>query len=119
MNAETNTESYLIEGGRVLDPATQLDAICDVHVEHGRIRAIAPGLSHQQLGCQSIAAKGCWVVPGGIDLRASASEPGSTSVESIASGLRAATAGGYCAMTMLPNTEPVHDNAVVTSYVLA
>ena len=55
----------VIQGGRVMDPATGLDGFCDVGVAGGRIGAIAPGLD--TTGAQIIAAAGKIVSPGFID----------------------------------------------------
>lgn len=63
------TSSLLVRGGRVIDPASGLDAVADVLVRDGRIAAIAPGLSPEGYADHRvIEAAGALVVPGLVDL---------------------------------------------------
>lgn len=117
MNSEPMTQQrILIRGGRVLDPATQRDEIADVLVEGGRIVAVGAGLD--AAGAEVIDAGGCWVAPGFIDLHVHLREPGQEYKEDIASGGRAAVAGGFTAVVCMANTHPVNDDPSVTEYIL-
>ncbi|CFX75145.1 Dihydroorotase [Syntrophomonas zehnderi OL-4] len=105
----------LIRGGRVIDPANEIDAIMDVLVADGKIEAIAPNI--QAEGAINIDAAGKWVCPGFIDMHVHLREPGFEYKEDIASGTRAAAAGGFTTVCCMPNTDPVIDNAAVASFV--
>ena len=106
----------LIRGGRVLDPASDRDEIADVLLEGGRIAAVGPGL--EAPGAAVVEAAGRWVAPGFVDLHAHLREPGQEYKEDIASGGRAAVAGGFTAMACMANTQPANDDPSVTDYVL-
>lgn len=106
----------LIRGGRVLDPASDRDEIADVLLEGGRIAAVGPGL--EAPGAAVVEAAGRWVAPGFVDLHAHLREPGQEYKEDIASGGRAAVAGGFTAVACMANTQPANDDPSVTDYVL-
>ena len=56
----------ILRGGRVIDPASKLDAICDVGFTGGRVAAVAPRIDEPATPVREVA--GCLVVPGMIDL---------------------------------------------------
>jgi dihydroorotase len=66
-----------------------------------------------------LEAKGLVVAPGFVDLHAHLREPGREDVETIATGARAAVAGGFTTVCAMPNTEPVCDNEAACGFVLA
>jgi len=105
-----------IRGGRVLDPAISRDELADLLVEDGRISAV--GVDLAPAGAERIDASGCWVVPGLVDLHAHLREPGQEYKEDIASGGRAAAAGGFTAVACMANTNPVNDDPSVTDFIL-
>jgi dihydroorotase len=105
-----------IRGGRVLDPASSRDEVTDLLVEDGRIAALGSDLA--PTGAERIDASGCWVVPGLVDLHAHLREPGHEYKEDIASGGRAAAAGGFSAVACMANTNPVNDDPSVTDFIL-
>ena len=105
---------FVIKNGRVIDPATRLDAVADVLMEDGLIRGVGPGLS----GDEVFDASGLIVAPGFIDMHVHLREPGFEYAETIESGSRAAAAGGFTSICPMPNTSPVNDNATVTSYIV-
>lgn len=103
--------SWIIENGRIIDPATQRDELGTLVVNGGRIAtARAPVCAD----AQRIDADGCWVVPGLIDMHTHLREPGEEYKEDVLSGARAAAAGGFTAIACMPNTTPVNDCAAVT-----
>jgi dihydroorotase len=106
----------LIKNGRVLDPASGLDAPGDVLVEDGAIAAVGPGLDAR--GAEILDAEGGWITPGFVDLHAHLREPGQEYKEDIASGGRAAVAGGFTSVACMANTQPVNDDPSVTDYIL-
>jgi dihydroorotase len=105
----------IIRNGRVMDPASGLDAIRDVAIEDGRIVAIGENLDAGLF--ESFDASGSIVAPGFIDMHVHLREPGFEYAETIETGSRAAAAGGFTSICCMPNTSPVNDNATVTSYI--
>ena len=103
--------SLLIKNGRLIDPAQNIDGPRDLWLEDGRVKAIdSPGAFPDQAG-RTIEAAGLWVLPGLIDMHVHLREPGHEYKETVASGLRAAAAGGFTAVVAMPNTSPAMDNA--------
>ena len=106
----------LIKNGRVLDPASGTDGILDVYIENGVIQEIGENLS---ISAKIIDATNMWVTPGLIDMHVHLRDPGGKHKETIATGTRAAAAGGFTTICSMPNTEPVTDNEFVVEYILS
>jgi len=102
----------LIKNGRVLDPASHTDRTLDVLVDGDRIQAVGANL--EASGAEIFDAAGLVVAPGFIDLHCHLREPGQELSETIETGTRAASRGGFTAVCSMPNTQPVNDNASVT-----
>jgi dihydroorotase len=111
----------VIRDGRVIDPSRGFDDIADVVIESGRVsrmgRHAGAGLTGEKV--RVVNASGHWVVPGFIDLHAHFREPGFEYKEDIASGLRAAAAGGFTSVCAMPNTKPVNDTRAITEMMMA
>ena len=100
--------NILIQGGRVIDPASGYDATADVAVSDGKILAtgiIPPGFVADTV----INATGCVVAPGLVDLSVRLREPGHEHEGMLVSELAAAVAGGVTSVVCPPDTEPVLD----------
>jgi len=110
--------SLLIKDGRVVDPANGLDGVADVLVTDGRIAKVGRGLKAPE-GTHVVTATDQVVCPGLIDIHVHLREPGFEYKETIATGTRAAAAGGFTAVVCMANTLPVNDNRSVTDYILA
>src|SRR5215471_13394853 len=106
----------VIRNGRVIDPSTNTDRIADVLIVDGRIAGVAPDLSSPK--AEVFDASGLIVAPGFIDMHVHLREPGFEHAETIESGSRAAAAGGFTSICCMPNTKPVNDSAMVTSYIV-
>ena len=106
----------LLKGGRVVDPARNVDEVLDLLIEDGKIAQIEPRLSAK--GVEVVDLDGLVVAPGFIDLHTHLREPGREDKETIATGTRAAAMGGFTAVCAMPNTDPINDNAGITRAIL-
>jgi len=106
----------LLRGGRVIDPSRGIDSTLDVLVSEGRIEEVGSRVTAR--GARTVETKGLAVCPGFIDIHAHLREPGREDKETIATGTRAAAAGGFTAVCAMPNTHPVNDNEGITRFIL-
>lgn len=107
----------LIQGGRVVDAATQMDKIADIYLDGGVIQEIGEKLKKKDKDDRIIDAKGMVVMPGLVDLHVHFRDPGQTEKEDIESGSRAAARGGVTTVVAMPNTTPVIDCPDRANYV--
>lgn len=98
----------LIKNGRVISPASNLDALADVAVAAGRVVAIGAG-TQGFVPNRVIDARGCVVAPGLVDLAARLREPGHEHEGMLESEMAAAVAGGVTSLVCPPDTDPVLD----------
>ncbi|MGC2636533.1 MAG: dihydroorotase [Acidobacteriaceae bacterium] len=109
----------LIRGGRVVDPASSLDAQRDVLLRDGKIAALEnPGVLKAP-SAEVFDAKGLIVAPGLIDIHVHLREPGQAYKETIATGTAAAATGGFTTVCAMPNTVPVNDSPEITRWMQA
>lgn len=108
--------NLLIANGRVVDPSQELDAKLDVLIEDGRIARLDKKI---RADVEKFDAEGLVVTPGLIDLHTHLREPGQEHKETIATGTRAAVAGGYTAVCAMANTMPPNDERAVTEMIIA
>jgi dihydroorotase len=99
--------SLFIRGGRIIDPASGRDEVGDLLVIEGRI-STRTDLPHD-IAVPVIEAAGLIVTPGLIDMHVHLREPGGSQKETIATGTRAAAAGGFTSIVAMPNTNPPAD----------
>ncbi|MCI0471803.1 MAG: amidohydrolase family protein, partial [Candidatus Aminicenantes bacterium] len=107
----------LLKNGRLIDPATAVDAEVDILIEEGKIAEISGSIT-TTTETDTIDIGGLVISPGFIDIHVHLREPGQEHKETIAAGSRAAAAGGFTSIACMPNTAPVNDNPSVTSYIL-
>lgn len=100
--------SFLIMGGRVIDPVSGFDAPVDVAVAAGKVLAIKQCPSDFQPE-RVIDASGCIVIPGLVDLAVHLCEPGREHEGMLRSEMAAAVAGGITSLVCPPDTDPVLD----------
>lgn len=108
--------TILIKEGRVLDPETKRDEICDVLIDGDRITRVDSGIETEAE--RVINAKGCYVMPGFIDLHVHFRDPGLEYKETLTTGGQAAVKGGVTTVCAMPNTKPVIDNGVKVKEVM-
>lgn len=107
--------TILIKTGRVINPATGTDETLDVLVENGVVARTEKSIKEK---CDRVIdAKGCFVMPGFIDMHVHLRDPGFEQKETIETGARAAVHGGFTTILAMPNTKPVVDNPDVVNYV--
>ncbi|NLN76174.1 MAG: dihydroorotase [Armatimonadetes bacterium] len=106
----------LLKGGRIVDPSRGIDEGGDLLIQDGRI----VGGHNAPVGedGRTIDCAGLVVAPGLIDMHVHLREPGYEHKETIATGARAAAAGGFTTILGMPNTKPAIDNRAVVEYVL-
>lgn len=94
-----------IKGAKIIDPeSTHHNKVKNITIKDGQITAIGG----QEEG-DIIEAKGMLLTPGWFDMRAHFNDPGGEHKETLQSGLKAATAGGFTGVALLPNTNPPVD----------
>ena len=98
---------FVLRGGAVVNPASGLEAKADLWVSDGAIAGI--GDEREQAGWEVIDVAGLVVCPGLIDVHVHLREPGQEHKETIATGTRAAVAGGFTSVCCMPNTTPPID----------
>jgi dihydroorotase len=108
----------LIKNGRVIDPANQLDRMCDVLIADGRVAEVGNlnGAVEKSVA-RVIDATGKLVTPGLIDIHVHFRDPGDEEEETIASGSTAAVAAGFTSVVCMPNTNPAIESETDVEYV--
>ena len=112
------TRPLLLTGGRVIDPSRDFDQTADVLIQDGKIAAVGRGLGPPPDGAEVRDVGGQVVAPGLVDVHVHLREPGNEDVETIATGARAAAAGGFTAVCAMPNTDPVTDNQAAVGFIV-
>lgn len=105
----------LIKNGTVVDPASKTETESDILIENGKIVKIKKKITDK--ADKTVDAKGCFVMPGFIDLHTHLRDPGFEEKETIVTGAKAAARGGFTTILAMPNTKPVVDHADVVNYV--
>jgi len=106
----------IIRNGRIIDPVNGRDSVEDLFIVDGKI-ASQSAAKNQQSKSAEIDASGLIVAPGLIDMHVHLREPGFAHKETIASGARAAAAGGFTTVVCMPNTLPVADNPSTITWI--
>jgi dihydroorotase len=111
----------ILDSGRVIDPANGIDGTRTVLLDGDHVREVReqPATPAEKLVHQVIDCRGRWVLPGLVDLHVHLREPGEEGKETIATGARAAAAGGVTTLVAMPNTKPVCDSAALARFVAA
>ncbi len=107
--------SLHIQNARVIDPAAKRDAVGDVFIRDGLF--VDSLNAAEKKRAKKIDATGLVACPGLVDVHVHFREPGQTHKETIATGSRAAAAGGFTTVVCMPNTSPVADNAGTIQFI--
>ena len=108
----------LLTNARIVDPSRDMDIPGDVLLADGVVREAKRGIGAAGVpeGTEIVECRGRIAAPGLIDMRAFVGEPGAEARETIASATQAAAAGGVTTMIVMPNTQPVIDDAAMFAY---
>lgn len=107
----------LLRNGRIVDPAAGVDDTLDLLIEDGRVARVEARIAPR--GAEVMDLAGLAICPGFIDLHVHLREPGQEWKETVATGTRAAAAGGFTGVACMPNTVPPNDSRAVTEFILA
>jgi dihydroorotase len=108
---DARSANVVVRGARVVDPVEGIDATLDVRVDGGVIAQIGENVDTNEH--RVVDGSGLVLAPAFVDPHVHLRTPGREDEETIASGTRAAAAGGYCAILAMPNTDPVVDTTEV------
>lgn len=113
---EASGGNLLLENVHLFDPSEGISKAGEsLLILEGRV---APPGTPVPAGTPGIDGRGGLLCPGFVDLHAHFREPGFEYKETVASGARAAAAGGFTSVCVMANTQPVNDNAAVTRAIL-
>lgn len=111
----------LLTGARIIDPAQKIDAVSDILLEGGKIAQtgsdLLPAGKSKGSEIKIIELAGMILTPGLIDMHTHLREPGQEYKETVASGTKAAVAGGFTSIACMPNTDPINDNRSITEFI--
>jgi len=106
----------LIRAARIIDPSSPFNGqIKDILIENHQIIAVGDDLSSAK--AKVFESKNLHVSAGWVDMRVSASDPGHEHKEDLTSVCKAAEAGGFTEIAILPNTTPALDSKDTVGYV--
>lgn len=109
--------NLLIKGGRYINPKTNEDKVLDLLIKDGKIADVKNSINLSN-GIKVVDAKNLWVVPGLIDIHCHLRDPGYPEKETIETGTKAASRGGFTSICPMANTNPVVDTGALVEYVI-
>src|SRR5262245_33093893 len=109
--------NLLIKNARVVDPNSPFNSqSVDILIENGIIKKVGKNLPGK--ADKEISIDGLCVSPGWVDLFANFADPGYEYKESVETGCKAAAAGGFTDVLVIPNTKPVIDTKSQAEYIV-
>ena len=122
MKTKTQAASLYVTGAHLVDPAQKWNCPADLLIENGLVLAVdKPGKLKERakkIKAPSLEADGQFLAPGLVDLHCRIHEPGAEHIENFETGSHSAAAGGFTTLLIQPFSEPVHDNAFMTDFIL-
>ncbi|HEY8280388.1 MAG TPA: dihydroorotase [Bdellovibrionota bacterium] len=122
MNSRTAPSSLYVTGAHLVDPSQKWNGPADLLIERGVVAAVdKPGklkAKAKTVKADTVDGDGLHMAPGFVDLNCRVHEPGAEHIENFESASQAAAAGGFTTILAQPFTEPVHDNAFMTDFIL-
>ncbi|MBO9618816.1 MAG: dihydroorotase [Niabella sp.] len=110
--------NILIKQAKIIDPGSPFNGrTADILIVNGVIESIGKNITHKS--AKILSGRGLHVSPGWVDLFADFADPGYEYRETLASGAKAAAAGGFTDVCIVPNTKPALDQKSVIEYILA
>lgn len=106
---------FLLKAAHVVDPQLGLDDVRDVLVDDKEVVAVKESLEAPE-GCEVIDCSGKYLLPGLVDMHVHFRDPGFEYKETLETGARAATHGGFTDVATMPNTDPVIDTGTGVRY---
>lgn len=110
--------AYLIANVTVVDPRAGKQFLGCVGVEEGKIKFVEKGKVPEGTSLPVYDGGGLHLAPGFVDIHVHLREPGFEYKETIATGTRAAVAGGFTSVACMPNTDPAIDERSVVEFIL-
>ncbi len=111
--SNTLNRMLCIKGGHLIDPANGIDGRRDVLIRNGIIERVEPEIDARE--AEQFDATGLVVCPGLVDIHVHLRQPGFEHKETVATGTRAAVAGGFTTVACMPNTSPPIDSPEVVA----
>jgi dihydroorotase len=108
--------TLLIRGGHIIDPSQGIDQIGDLLIDDGKIVQVGGTVISGE--AKNFDASGLIVCPGFTDLHCHLREPGFEDKETIATGTKAASIGGFTTVCCMANTEPPLDTPATVNWVM-
>ncbi len=103
----------------IVDPACGFEGLGGVLIENGLILDVGPAVKADAVGDAIVVdCDGLLLLPGLVDMRVFTGEPGYEHRETLHSASLAAAAGGVTSMIVMPDTEPVIDDAALVDFIL-
>lgn len=105
-----------IKGGRIIDPANQIDRMGSIYIKDDRIISIEEepaGFAADRV----INAENQIICPGFVDISTRLREPGQSHKATFKSETGAAASAGITTMVLQPDTQPVIDTPAITELV--
>lgn len=104
------------EGGAPNQSVSAIDGVMDILIEDGKIAEIAKNITPAKNDDVVELTPDLWVTPGLIDIHVHFRDPGRSEKETTATGAKAAIAGGFTTVCVMPNTTPVIDSVSMLEY---
>ncbi|MDD5062004.1 MAG: dihydroorotase [Candidatus Marinimicrobia bacterium] len=116
MQIKAIKDELLLRNALVVDPFKQETYETDILIEKGKIKSIGKSIAAEKIKNKT-DLKGLYVAPGFVDLHTHLREPGNEDEETIATGVRAALAGGFTKICCMPNTDPAIDTQEAVRFI--